>query len=140
MDPSGMLGVSEIIRHKWVLVILAHLDERSRRYMELLRKVQEANMELTEGVFNKNIKQMAAAGLIKREAVSRHHVYALTPLGQHIVDQVAPLTGLSDGNLGPDGNEIADTTLATEHDVTGDKPQADDDHGGGHQASGESPP
>lgn len=99
--------LSEIISRKWDLVVLAALAEQPLRYMELAQEIRKNNHELTEGVLSKNLRRLTATGLIHQEAVgNRHHVYALTPRGQQMVEILRQIAALElPGEQPSDGDD-----------------------------------
>jgi DNA-binding HxlR family transcriptional regulator len=99
--------LSAILGHKWDLVILAHLAERPLRYAEIARRVRESDSDLTDGVLTKNLKLLAANGLIYRARASGHHVYDLTGRGRYLVVTLAKVADL-DGELPSNGSEPSD--------------------------------
>jgi DNA-binding HxlR family transcriptional regulator len=90
--------LSEILGHKWDLVILAHLAERPLRYTEVAGRVRETYSDLTEGVLSKNLKRLAANGLIYRMWTNDHHVYDLTTRGRRIVTALVQIADFDDGS------------------------------------------
>ncbi|MEH1130064.1 winged helix-turn-helix transcriptional regulator [Micromonospora sp. CPCC 206061] len=107
MNIDHLRRLSEILGHKWDLVILAHLAERPLRYTELSSRVREIDSDLTEGVLNKNLKRLAADGLIQRERTNGHHVWNLTRRGRYIVATLAKIRDFDD-EAPPDGPEPDD--------------------------------
>jgi DNA-binding HxlR family transcriptional regulator len=96
--------LSEILGHKWDLVILAHIAERPLRYTEIASRVRETDSELTEGVLSKNLRRLAINDLIRREWTDGHHVYDLTARGRRLVTTLAKISDFDD-ETPPDGPE-----------------------------------
>lgn len=96
MDRNHLRRLSEILGHKWDLVILARLAERPLRYMEIATQVREIDSDLTEGVLSKNLKRLTTNGLIRRVRDNGHHVYTLTPRGRRLVAILEQITEFDD--------------------------------------------
>ena len=96
MDINHLRQLSEILGHKWDLVILARLAEGPLRYMEVASQVREIDGDLSESVLSKNLKRLAANGLLVRESTNGHHVYDLTTLGRHIVAALEKINDIDD--------------------------------------------
>ncbi|GLI00897.1 winged helix-turn-helix transcriptional regulator [Phytohabitans aurantiacus] len=107
MNIDHLRRLSEVLGHKWDLVILAHLAERPLRYTELASQVREIDIDLAEGVLNKNLKRLSANGLIQRERTNGHHVWNLTRRGRYIVTTLAKIRDF-DHEPPPDGPESGD--------------------------------
>lgn len=104
MDINHLRQLSEILGHKWDLVILARLAERPLRYTEIVNRVREIDSDLTEGVLNKNLKRLAANGLLLRELANGHRVYNLTTRGRHIMAAIDKIDDI-DNEAPPDEPE-----------------------------------
>ena len=102
-----MRRLSEILGHKWDLVILARLAERPLRYTEIATQVRETSSDLTDGVLTKSLRRLTDDGLIGREQIGGHQVYDLTGRGRFIV---ATLTRIAeyDDDADPDDHGTND--------------------------------
>lgn len=75
-----------IFGHKWDLVILDQLAKEPLRYMEIASQVREVDCKFTEGVLSKNLKRLAADGLVCRQMTEDGHFgYGLTTRAKHIM-------------------------------------------------------
>jgi DNA-binding HxlR family transcriptional regulator len=95
--------LSEILGHKWDLLILARLAERPLRYSEIACQVRETDSDLTDGVLTKNLKRLTDHGLIHREPIDGHRVYDLTRRGRFVVTTLAKIAEFDDEDL-PDAD------------------------------------
>lgn len=96
MDLNHLRRLSEILGHKWDLVILARLAERPLRYTEIASQVRETYSDLTEGVLSKSLRRLTEDGLIRREQLGGHQVYDLTRRGRNIVAALARIAEFDD--------------------------------------------
>ena len=107
VDINHLRQLSEVLGHKWDLVILGQLAERPLRYMEIASQVREIDSDLTEGVLSKNLRRLATNGLLCRKATDGFHVYDLTTRGRHIVAVLGRISDI-DGEAPPDEPEPDD--------------------------------
>jgi DNA-binding HxlR family transcriptional regulator len=107
VDINHLRQLSAILGHKWDLVILARLGERPMRYTEIASRVREIDSDLTEGVLSKNLRRLAANGLLLRELANGHHMYDLTTRGRYIVAALDKISDI-DGEAPPDAPESDD--------------------------------
>jgi len=95
--------IATILSHKWDLVILARLAERPMRYTELAHEVREVDSVLADGVLSKNLKRLAASGLVRQEPIdTHHHTWNLTSHGRYMVEILGRITDLDDPEPPPD--------------------------------------
>jgi DNA-binding HxlR family transcriptional regulator len=97
-----LLRVQEILGHKWDLVILTQLGQRSLRFKDLGQRIREIDGDINDGVLSKTLRRLADAGLIYKQAVGKRHVHALTDLGREVVTILAQITALHDEGPDPD--------------------------------------
>lgn len=74
----------EQIRGKWKAVILCHLDEGARRFLEL----QRMTGCISQKVLNESLREMEEEGLIRRKVYPEtppHVEYSLTEKGKDLV-------------------------------------------------------
>lgn len=96
VEPRHLREISEVLGHKWDLVILTHLSNGSLRYMELVHAIRVTDRDLTEGVLSKNLKRLAANGMVHQHATANaHRAYALTSRARRIVAVLAQVTDLT---------------------------------------------
>lgn len=109
MDLSHLRGLFQSLGHKWDLAIIGQLAEHPLRYSELAQKIREIDSELTDGVLSKNLKRLAANGLVRQDTIGRrNHTYALTARGRYIVSILAKITEFDDGTRSSGGQERDD--------------------------------
>jgi DNA-binding HxlR family transcriptional regulator len=97
VDAGHVREISRILSHKWDVAILACLATRPRRYNELANEVQRDGGDIAEGVLSKNLKQLAANGLIQQEPIGNHqHTWNLTLHGRHMVEILRRITDLDE--------------------------------------------
>ena len=96
MNVNHLRRLSEILGHKWDLLILARLADGPLRYTEIASQVRETDSDLTDGVLTKNLKRLADSGFIHRERAETHHVYELTPRGRFVVATLAKIAEFDD--------------------------------------------
>ena len=111
MNTYHLRRLSEILGHKWDLVILVRIAERPLRYMEIANQVRNLDSDLTEGVLSKNLRRLTTNGLVRRDVADGHHVYDLTTRGRHIV-RVLESIGDIDGEV-PAGRPAPDRSQET---------------------------
>ena len=73
----------EVIRGKWKAVILCHLNDGPKRFLELYRITKGVSQK----VLNEKLSQLEKDGLIHKEVfdeVPPHVEYSLTPLGKDL--------------------------------------------------------
>jgi DNA-binding HxlR family transcriptional regulator len=97
-----LLRAQEILGHKWDLVILTQLGERSLRFKDLGRRIREIDSGFNDGVLSKTLRRLADDGLIYKQAVGKRHVHALTDLGREIVTILAQIAALHSETPDPD--------------------------------------
>jgi DNA-binding HxlR family transcriptional regulator len=109
VESNHLREISKILSHKWDLTILALLAEHPLRYTEVLREVRKVDSDLTEGVLNKNLKALAANGLVRKEPIDkRRHVWNLTPHGRYLVEILSRITSIDDPESPPDEQDPDD--------------------------------
>lgn len=99
MNISHLRQLSDILGHKWDPVILGRLAERPLRYMEIANQVREIDSDLTEGVLSKNLRRLAANGLICRKLADGHRVYDLTTRGRYLTAVLGKIRDFDDEAL-----------------------------------------
>lgn len=102
MNITHLRQLSEILGHKWDLVILGQLAERPLRYMEIACQVREIDSDLSESVLSKNLRRLAANGLLHRTQTNGHHVYDLTTHGRYLMAALAKFSDINDEAPPPD--------------------------------------
>jgi DNA-binding HxlR family transcriptional regulator len=78
------------IADKWSLLVMALLDERSMRFMELRRQIDG----ISQRMLTTTLRQLERDGIVKRTVtplVPPRVDYALTPLGESLHDTVRTL-------------------------------------------------
>ncbi len=106
MDAGHVREISRILSHTWDVTILACLAERPKRYTELANEVHRDGSDIAERVLSKNLKQLAANGLICQEPIdSHHHTWSLTPHGRHMVEILRRITNLDEDPPTDDGED-----------------------------------
>ena len=108
MDSRHLREIARILAHKWDPTILARLAERPLRYTELVHAVREVDSDLSESVLSRNLKRLAASGLILQQPIDKHrHVWNVTPYGRYLVEILSRITDLEDQHPPPGEQEPA---------------------------------
>ena len=99
-----------ILAPKWHLVILDQLAKEPLRYMEIASQVREIDCKFTEGVLSKNLKRLAADGLLCRQMTKEGHLgYGLTTRAKHIMVALGKISDI-DGEALRDEPEPDDSS------------------------------
>jgi len=95
------LKISEVlgrIGDKWSLLIVARLGERSRRFGELMRSIDD----ISQRMLTRTLRGLERDGLVKRRvipALPPHVEYELTELGRSLQEPVTVLGQWATENL-----------------------------------------
>lgn len=85
------------VADKWSLLVIALLDTRSLRFMELRRSIDG----ISQRMLTSTLRQLERDGLVRRTVypvVPPRVDYALTPMGESLLDTIKPLVAWTEAH------------------------------------------
>lgn len=89
---AGMQAAVSVLSSKWSIAILAELAHGTRRFNELLRRIDG----ISRRMLSATLRRLEEDGLISRRVyadVPARVEYALTPAGEALFEALTPLAG-----------------------------------------------
>ena len=94
---QALQGAVHVLAAKWSVVVLARLADGTQRFNELLRRIDGVSRRMLSAT----LRQLERDGLVERHVYARVPArveYELSPLGENLLQALAPLAGWSLAN------------------------------------------
>lgn len=92
MDEGRLGQVQNLVKYKWNLVVLVHLHEGPRRFMELADEVRLEGKSISEKMLGQTLERLHAGGAVRHVSrEKRVEAYDLTAWGGRIASAVVSL-------------------------------------------------
>jgi DNA-binding HxlR family transcriptional regulator len=89
---AALQGAVSVLAAKWSVVVLARLASGTFRFNELLRQIDGVSRRMLSAT----LRQLERDGIVERRVYARVPArveYELSPLGEHLLEALAPLAG-----------------------------------------------
>jgi DNA-binding HxlR family transcriptional regulator len=92
VDERRLQQIQDLVRYKWNLAVLIHLNECPHRYMELVGEVRLDGKPISEKMLRQTLERLRASGAALQVSVDdRVSAYALTAWGQRVASTLVSL-------------------------------------------------
>jgi DNA-binding HxlR family transcriptional regulator len=92
VDERRLQQIQDLVRYKWNLAVLIHLNECPHRYMELVGVVRLDGKPISEKMLRQTLERLRASGAARQVPVDdRVSAYALTAWGQRVASTLVSL-------------------------------------------------
>jgi DNA-binding HxlR family transcriptional regulator len=92
VEDRRLRRMQELIGRKWDLMVLVHLSERPRRFMQLVNGIRAGEESISERVLSDTLKRLSETGMVRSTTIDgTRKVWTPTPRGRHIATTIQQL-------------------------------------------------